>query len=367
MRLLERYVFREVAVPFVAWTALLCALFLAMAFLKGSEVLLGSGIQLSDIGAFVLFLLPTFLVRAIPVALLLALLLGLGRLSEDSELRAMQAVGVSPAFYLRGSVFLGLGLSAVLAILMGSVQPLGQAMMRRAATDVIRRNLMTGIQPGVFHEEVLNFTVYAEEVAPGGAWKHVLVHDARDPSQPLLVMAQAGAMQPTQWLDAVALTFSNGRIDRASRGADAYETLSFLRASVRADIGETVFQKNQFRSSNDEETLSQLLQGIEETRSRGEDARPAEITLHWRLGQMLMPLAFAFIGGPLATLRRGGRAWGVLLTLAGYFGFYALARVAMSLARAENLSPLLAGQLPNLVFLFFGACLFGLVARRGSA
>ena len=43
-------------------------------------------------GSLILYLAPHFLVMALPIAFLLAILLGLGRLAEDRELTALQAL-----------------------------------------------------------------------------------------------------------------------------------------------------------------------------------------------------------------------------------------------------------------------------------
>lgn len=365
--MLRRYVVREVLAPFFAWTAFLCVMFFVMAFLKGTEVLLGSAVTLGDFARFGLYLLPQFLVQAIPIAFLLAILLGLGRLADDGELRAMQALGVSPAVLLRGPVLIGAALTGVLAALMASAQPWGQSMVRDAANDIIRRNLMNDVKSGVFHEEVLGFTLYAEEVAPGGQWSHVLVHDGRDPEQPLLVVAKAGRVRPTEWRDAINFELDDGSVHRPSRSSDEYATVGFEHATIRAGIAEAFHQKNQFNTAREEKSPGELVDAAADARRRGESALPFEVTLHWRLGQMLMPLAFAFLGAPLAILRRAGRAWGFLFTLAGYVGFYLVARAAVQLGDAGTVPPVIAGQLPNAVFIGAGLAAMAWVVRRGAA
>jgi len=365
--MLRRYVALEIVVPFAAWMALLCVLLFVMAFMRGSEILLGSAVTLGDFARFTLYLLPSFLVQALPIAFLLAILLGLGRLVEDRELRAMQALGVSPGALFGAPVALGVVLSAALAVLMASLQPWGQSMVRWAANDIIRRNLMHDVKPGLFHEELLGFTLYVEDATPDGRWRHVMVHDGRDPRQPLLVLAKAGGVRGTEWSDAVAFELSDGRIHRAGTEPGSYEALSFAHASLRAGIGESLYRKNQFQTSREEQTPGELLEAIADADGEGEDSRPLRVTFHWRLGQMLMPLAFAFLGAPLAILRRGGRGAGVLFTLVGYAAYYVVARLAVQLADAGALWPPLAGQVANALFLALGAWLMWRVARKGGA
>jgi lipopolysaccharide export system permease protein len=280
----------------------------------------------------------------------------------------MQALGVSPAAVLAGPLALGLVLSGVLALLVSSVQPWGMAMVRVTANDIIRRNLMHDLKPGVFHDEVNGMTLYLGERDPRGRWRDVLLFDARDPAHPLLVTAPRGEVQSTGWEDGVLFELDDGEVHRAVAGAADYSLVSFAHATIRAGIGESLAQKNQFQRAREDRTPGELLEAAREARARGQDGRPFEVTFHWRLGQMFMPLAFAFLGVPLALLRRrGGRGWGVLFTLGGYIGFYVVARLAVQLADKGTLPPLVAGQAPNVVFIALGLAVLARVVRRGSA
>lgn len=365
--MLRKYVALEVLAPFAAWTAFLCVLFFVIAFLKGTEVLLGSAVTLADFGRFASYLAPGFVAQALPISFLLAVLLGLGRLAEDRELRAMQALGISPAALVRGPVLLGVVVSGLLAVLLTSAQPWGQRMVRYAAQDIIRRNLLSDVKPGVFHEEVLGLTLYAAEVTPGQGWRNVLVHDGRDPERPLLLLARRGKASATEWIEAVRFDLSEGAVHLPAPGTDEYALVEFGSLSLRAAIAETFHRKNQLSNARADQAPAELWEAARQAREAGEDPRPFEVMFHWRLGQMLMPLAFALLGAPLAMLRRGGRGWGVLLTIAGYAGFYVVARVAVQLADAGWLHPVLAGQVPNLAFGGLGVWLLRRVVRGGAA
>ncbi len=365
--MLQRYVVREVVLPFAAWTGLLCVLLFVMAFLKGTEVLLGSAITGWDFARFTLFLLPGFLVQALPISFLLAILLGVGRLVEDGELRAMQALGVAPSVVLRGPVSVSVLVSAGLAFLMSTAQPWGQTMVRLTANEIIRKNLIGDLKPGTFHEEVQGLTLYAGQVDAQGQWKQVLVHDERDPERPLLVLARKGGVRSTEWEDGVNFELDDGVMHRSTVGTDEYAVISYQHLTLRAGVAEAYRQKNQVHTAREEQTPAELIDAADDARAAGLDPRPFEVTLHWRLGQMAMPLAFAFLGAPLAIARRrGGRGWGVLFTLVGYLGYYVLARLAVQLADAGSLSPVLAGQLPNLVFVTVGLLVLRGIVRRGA-
>jgi lipopolysaccharide export system permease protein len=367
VRLISRYLLAEIVFPLAAWVAFLFVLLLVGAILQGPEVLLGSSVTVGDLGRFTLYLTPHFLMQALPVAFLLALLLGLGRLAEDRELTALQAVGVGPWRLLGGPLALGVALSAGLLYLSFSAQPAGMRAVRGMANEVIKRNLVGDVKPGVFYEDLAELTLYAERVDEGERhWRHVLVHDNREPSSPLLVLAREGTVNPAGEASAFKLVLNEGTVHRDHRTRGEYTTVDFEGGELVMGVGDAFFLKNRFRSPKEELTPRELLQSAGEARARGEDPRGWMVAFHSRVARVLMPLAFAMLGTPLAIgRRRTGRAWGYLLTLLGYVGYYVLARVFVGLGERGQLLPLLAGHLPNAICVVAGLWALARINRTG--
>ncbi len=364
--LLARYCLREVLSPLLAWLGLLWVMLFVMSFLRGTEVLLGSTITALDFARFIAWLSPQFFIQAAPIAFLLAVLLGLGRLAEDGELRAIAALGVAPRVLLAGPLLLAAALSAVMGVLAFTAQPWGLKAVRLAATELIKRNLAGDVRPGVFHEEVADFTLYAEQVE-GRRWSKVVVFDGRDPAAPLLVLAQAGEVKPGGAEDeTLELALRHGEVHRASAASDECAVATFDRAALGLQVGNNIFLKNRFRSPRDEQSPTELLEAGHEAEAHGESSRPFDVAFHWRLGQVAMPLAFACVGVPLALGRRGGRARSFLLTLAAYVGYYLVARSCVSMGERGVVPALLAGQLPNLLFVAAGLAGLAVLTRRAA-
>ncbi|MEW5743520.1 MAG: LptF/LptG family permease [Myxococcota bacterium] len=365
--MLRRYVLRELVAPLAAWTAFLGFTFLMVAFLKGTDVLLGSAVEWVDLVRMLGYLVPQLLVQAVPVAFLLAMLLGLGRLAEDGELKAMQALGVSPRRFFQPALVLGVALAGVQTLLAFTAQPWGMAAASAEANEIIRRNLMNDIKPGVFHEEVKDFTFYAAEDGPDGGWSGVMLFDARDPNTPLLLLAQSGRVKPAGATDDLAFELREGSIHQSRLATGEYSMLAFERAEVLAGLSEARLLQNRFSSAFEEVTPLELRAMGVRAASEGKLALPFETAFHWRLGQLLMPLAFALLGAPLAVVRRGGRAWGFVFTLFAFAAYYALARSGAQAAVTGKVPPLLGGQVANLVFLVVGVALMWRISRKGAA
>jgi lipopolysaccharide export system permease protein len=216
----------------------------------------------------------------------------------------------------------------------------------------------------VFQDQVQGITLYAGTVEAPGEWRDVMVYDERQPATPMLLLAQRGTVAPGGADKALTLELERGQLFRA--GAEGDARVQFEHGALTLGVEETVFQKNRFRAVRDELTPFEMLDAAKAARDAGAEWLPLEVGAFWKLGQVLMPLAFAFLGVPLGLLRRtSGRARGVMATLLGYVAFYLLARASVSFGERGALAPLLAGQLPNLVFVAGGLVALAWAERRG--
>src|SRR5712671_64181 len=95
MRIFDRYVVREVALPFLFSLVLLTFLLTIQPILRDAYPLIAKGLDVWVVAKVLIYLLPQALVLSIPMSVLLGLLIALGRLSADREFVAMQSCGVS--------------------------------------------------------------------------------------------------------------------------------------------------------------------------------------------------------------------------------------------------------------------------------
>ncbi len=92
-RLINRYILREIAVPFCMILFVLTFVLLMGKILQVMDLMINKGIGFVEIALLILFLIPSFLVFTIPVSLLIAILIGLGRLSGDNEWTVLKMSG----------------------------------------------------------------------------------------------------------------------------------------------------------------------------------------------------------------------------------------------------------------------------------
>src|SRR3970040_167940 len=101
MKIIHKYVLAESAAPFLIGLFTFTLVVLLHRFARIADLVIAQGVPLSFAGNLLLSMFPAFLEITLPAALLLAVLLALGRLAADSETAALQSAGVG----MRGVAF----------------------------------------------------------------------------------------------------------------------------------------------------------------------------------------------------------------------------------------------------------------------
>ncbi len=366
MGLLDRYLAKEILLPFAAGLLFLTQILLATQLLSQAEILFGSGVSLSDVGVVLAALMPHFLGYVLPVAFLLGAVLGVGRLAEDREVIAMGAAGISPVRLVRVPLALGLATAAAALALSLWVEPAALHVARIRLNEIVKKNVTNDVKPGTFFEDIPNYVLYAEKVS-GGRWENVLIHDRTVASAPILAVAKRGRLEPVGAGEEMRLVLDDGEIHREDSQSDEYVIAAFRRAQVSVGLGTALSDRNALAKSSRELTLAELVE-----KSRPAPGWPVDQQrryagfLHRKIASALSIVAFALLAVPLSVGRRSGRAFGVLVTLFAVVAQYLLMRSGEVLAQRGALPAWLALELPTIVLGLGGLAMIAAMARRGT-
>src|SRR5262245_38956126 len=137
LKTLDRYVIREVVPPFLL-ALLIFTFLLQLPPLMGElERLVAKGVSWGTVGTILLILAPQALGVTIPMALLVGLLIGLGRLSGDRESVALLACGVSPYRLLRPVMLVSIVATAATLYVMIWALPAGNQKYQQIRYDIL--------------------------------------------------------------------------------------------------------------------------------------------------------------------------------------------------------------------------------------
>lgn len=140
MKHIDRMIAAELAGPWLFGVALFTTLIVASSFLLKASDYIVNGIPPATVGELMLLFLPSVMVKTFPMAMLLAGLLGFGRLSGDSEITALKAAGVSIGRMMVPVAGLSICVAAVALLVNETVVP-AASVKRLEIQDSVARTL----------------------------------------------------------------------------------------------------------------------------------------------------------------------------------------------------------------------------------
>ena len=139
-------------------------------------------------------IIPMLVLVIAPIALMIAVMHAIGRLSNDSELIVMNAAGMSPWVLFRPFLYMAIFVSLVMSVIGAWLGPLGLQTLNAWANDV-RADLVTNIvQPGRFNGFERGLTFHVRERLPNGQLLGVFVDDRRSKTERATFLAEQGTI-----------------------------------------------------------------------------------------------------------------------------------------------------------------------------
>src|ERR1700748_2680035 len=165
MRLLDRYIAREVASHAILGLAIFTFVFFVPQLVRLMELVVRHSSGTGTIALLFFSTLPPTLIFTIPMAVLVGVLIGLGRLSSDSEIVALHASGISLRRLLVPIGFVAL-LGAIATLTMTLwLSPASLRTLRRLEVKILASQAPFAVQPRVFDERFPHFVLYVQDAA----------------------------------------------------------------------------------------------------------------------------------------------------------------------------------------------------------
>ncbi len=357
-RRFSRYLIREILPLYAAGLTALLILLLG-SFLVVDGVLaeaISRGVGPGLVAKFLLFSIPTAAARGLPLALLFAALLGVTRLSQDSEIKAAVLLGVSPRQFLTPMLVLGLGVAALSFINNELVAPWSYDRSQEALSDILVKSPEVVVEAGSFFTDALGRSVYVGGLEPGGVVEDVtVIQPSGSQGVSEVVRAERGVLdqQAGVWrLENIRLLrYRDGRVVLDAPAASATLPVRGLSAS-----------------SGTPPELTRLRLGELLTRLRGTtpgDA-PAEWTaLHRKFAEPAAAVAFALFALAIGLYSfRRNFGLGLVSVLFLTFVYYAIWSASSLLGAQGAIPASVAGWTPVALYLVAGGVLFGLSRSR---
>ena len=365
---LFRYLVAEVLPPFFFGLLAFTFILLVGRILKLIELMITRGVPLFQMGKLFALILPTFLEMTVPMAFLLAILLGLGRMSNDQELLAMKASGVSAPQILWPIALVALVVALMTLGLTMFARPAANFALKRELYNIARNRVGTALREKVFNDDFPKILIYVEElVPPGNTAQGVLIVDQRDRVREDIILGKVARITTDEETNTLGLRLFDGSVYERQRNRPGFSQTRFNIYDFKLDLDELVGPVRQKEAGPKEMPLTGLLTTIQTKQSGGGTAIPERMELHQRISFAFVPLVFCLLGVSLTLLPRRSRAnrsWGFMLCTFWLMTYYALLSLGKALGDKSILHPVAALWLPNLVVGGIGAHFFRQAQRE---
>ncbi|HTN43922.1 MAG TPA: LptF/LptG family permease [Nitrospiria bacterium] len=362
-KIIDRYIFIELLVPFVLTLSALMMILLIEQTVQLTELLINKGVSFLTVGRIFIFLLPTFLIIAIPMGVLIATIISFSRLMADHEITGLMASGISLSrLAVPVLVFAVLSFGMTFSLSAWG-QPWVGLNMKKAAMDLLKQEFSLGLEPGIFNEPLENMMIYVDEMPTPTQLNGILIYDLRDPNQPVLILAQEGMILGDPTSDLVGLRLLNGSQHRESGDPPRYQWITFRKYEFKLDLAAAVNH-----ASGDTDPALRIQQIKMRMAASQPLARNERRTLEEYYKTYSFPfscLIFGIVGIPLGlVIKQGGRLGGFALGIAMALLYYLFMIISDFLVTSFLLAPLFAAWLPNLLMTVLAA-FFIMGSNRG--
>jgi len=339
MRLLDRYIFREVVSHTILGLAVFTFVFFVPQLVRLMDLVVRHSEGFGTVVLLILCTLPPILGFTLPMAVLVGVLIGLGRLSADSEIVALHACGISLRRLLVPVGFIAIVAGAVTLATTFWLSPASVRTGTRLEAELISSQAPFEVQPRVFDERFPQFVLYVQDVeAAATRWRGVFLASSGNAAAGLLAHVGAGPGGKSAADESAITIAESAQIVSGGKGQIElhlgsgsvheynpqdplrYDVTTFGEMDVPIEIAPaTTAQTNNVTVKDSARTVESLMA------ENGPGWRDAHVELQRRIAFPTACLVFALLGVPIGVRpRRGGRAAGLILTLALIGAYYFL-------------------------------------------
>jgi LPS export ABC transporter permease LptF/LPS export ABC transporter permease LptG len=383
LKIFDRYILREVFPPFLIGLLVTAFALLMNQVLVLAELFIDRGVPAGVAARMFVFLVPSLLAFAVPMAVLAGIMGGLARLSADSEIVAFRTLGIGSRRLIRPLLFFALGGWLVTSALTLVLAPRANFRWVQDMTSSVLARATLRVNPLEFSESVPNAVLFVEGIGPDKQWENVFAYLNKDPRAPRVVMARKGRINLFPGSKRATLELTDGVLHSGPLAEpQTYSVTSFARFEEEIDVERlfpTLSSEKRVREKDigelvrDARAIGAELAALEKEGREGpapgagsfrvaqkrRDLRAHWVEIHKKFSLPLVCFIFVLLGLPLGLMTgRGGRTGGLSLSMAIILLYYVLITTGEKLAIDGKITPFLGMWGPDILLAAAGLLLF---------
>ena len=352
MRILDRYIWKELVTPFGLGLLIFTFLLLIDRIFDLTDLIINKGVPVHLVLMMLVYISPAILVLTIPIGFLLAILVAFGRLSADMEVVAFKACGVSPLRLLWPVVAFGVGVTALTAYLMIDAVPRSNYAFKSLVFEIVRTQATVGLKERLFNDTFGNFVIYVDEIATDQVGlRNVFVSDERKPDEQRFITAREGRLLSDEVNRRVTLRLLDGAIHETNPNAlQKYREVRFRLYDITLVLENPLVKQGGAPKGDREMSLAELRTATQNAVTVKGNPNPFLVEIHKKFAIPAACIVFSFLGVPLGIrAHRGGRMGSFVALLPIVLFYYFGLTLGENIGDHGRIPPWLAMWLPNII------------------
>jgi len=262
--ILDKYILKNHFVPFVYASLSLMGIFLLQFLMKFADRLVGKGLGIWVIIKLIVYNLAWMVVLVIPMATLVATLMAYGNMSQNDEITIIKSSGVSLYRMLVAPILASVVLAYLLFLFNDDVLPDANHKAKVLMQDISRQKPTLSLTPGVFSQEVTNYSILARDVnSKTNLLNDLTIYNYSNPTKIDIVTAREGKLFFSKDQTKLIMDLKKGEIHQSDiTDKNIYRKILFNKHRIIMSADQFSFQQSAPGGPRGDRELSTIAMSI---------------------------------------------------------------------------------------------------------
>lgn len=354
--IINRYIIREMIPPFVISILFFSFVFFMAKLLDITNMIVNYGINIMTVVMLLMYSLPRFLEFVIPVSIMSAVLVAFLRLTDDNEIAAFKACGISIYSLLLPVLafcFTGFVLTC-LATVYGA--PFGRVSFKKMTYEIAASHLDIGIKERTFNDSFKDVMLYINRVdVKNRVLIDVFIEDQRDKNIKSTVVSPKGELLSDPEKLFFTLRLYKGSINQVNMESKTVNSIDFDKYDIRLDLPDVASIKDKQSKNEKEMSFPELCDYLNSTVEKDNKYYAGLIELHKKFSIPFSCFAFGLIAMALGiNTNASKRSMGMGICLFFILLYYLLLSAGFVFGETGVYPPAIGMWLPDMLMLAIG-------------
>ena len=361
MKILRNYFLKEFVGPLFLSLGVLSFIMVLVGNLnKIADLIINKGVDFFSVFKIFILMTPYIVTYALPISLLVAVLMALGRLSSDNEIIAIRASGINLFSLILPLLTIGLILSLALVVFNDRAASYAHFAYRKTLKEVGIKNPTAAFEEGAFINSFQKYILFIDRVdQKKNKLYNVRIYEPQGEGKPTrTIVAKSGEFIAVPEKNSIKLKLVDGTSDEP----DPENPRNFYKLNFKTYFMNLNPDQQQDTSKIEkkpkEMTIQELKIAIKKLEKEKIDPAPLITEINEKVTLAFSALVFMLIGTPFAIItRRREKSINIGIAILIIIIYYPLFIGCEALGIQGNINPWIAIWIPNILFASVGAFL----------